>query len=120
VSSFDASEFIKDGMIDTVSYDPNKQDLTITWNTDGGKTQSTVIDLTHLIDVYTAGDGLTLNGNKFGVQIAQGTRYSDNKLKLIDAGLIVDITEDLESLSDELEVTMDSKIESAFTWEEVE
>lgn len=120
VSSFDASVFIKDGMIDTVSYDPNTQDLTITWNTDGGKTQSTVIDLTHLIDVYTAGNGLTLTGNKFEVKAASGSGYLDNKLTVSEAGLFVDITGDLEALSGELEETMDSKIESAFTWEEVE
>ena len=51
-------DFIKDGMIDTVSYDPDTKKLTITWNTSAGK-QDTIIDLSGLVDAYKTGNGLT-------------------------------------------------------------
>lgn len=51
-------DFIKDGMIDTVSYDPDTKKLTITWNTSAGK-QDTIIDLSGLVDIYKTGKGLT-------------------------------------------------------------
>lgn len=66
LSEIDASEFIKDGMIDTVVYDSENKKATITWNTAAGK-DATVIDLTGLVDTYAAGDGLTLTGNTFAV-----------------------------------------------------
>lgn len=66
LSEIDASEFIKDGMIDTVVYDPDTKIATITWNTAAGK-DATVIELDDLVDTYTAGDGLTLTGNTFAV-----------------------------------------------------
>lgn len=51
-------DFIKDGMIDTVSYNPDTKKLTITWNTSAGK-QDTIIDLSGLVDIYKTGKGLT-------------------------------------------------------------
>lgn len=57
-TSIDASDFIKDGMISSVSYDKDTHKLTITWNTSAGHAD-TVIDLSGLVDVYTAGNGLS-------------------------------------------------------------
>lgn len=51
ISSISADDFIKDGMLNNVSYSGNK--LTFTWNTDSGKTSATTIDLNNLVDVYT-------------------------------------------------------------------
>lgn len=112
VSEFDASDFVKDGMINSVSYDPATQDLTIKWNTDGGKTQDTVIDMSGLVDTYTAGSGLKVENNEFAVKLDTN---SNNKLTVSDNGLLVDISADIAAL----ESTMDSKIESAFSWEDV-
>lgn len=39
----------------------------------------------------------------------------NNRLTLSDSGLLVDISDDISSM----EATMDSKIESAFTWDEI-
>ena len=55
LSEFNSSDFVKDGMIDSVVFDPTTKKLTITWNTDAGK-ESTVIDLTSLTDVYTVAE----------------------------------------------------------------
>lgn len=52
---FDASAFIKDGMIDSVVHDASANTITITWNTDAGK-EATVINLGDLVDVYVGDD----------------------------------------------------------------
>lgn len=73
ISEIDASEFIKDGMLDTVELVKNPEGQTagtylkLTWNTDSGKGEPMFINVTDLIDVYTAGTGLNLNGKEFSV-----------------------------------------------------
>ena len=73
ISEIDASEFIKDGMLDNVELVKNPDGQTegtylkLTWNTDSGKSKPMFINVTDLIDVYTAGSGLTLNGKEFSV-----------------------------------------------------
>lgn len=62
---FDASVFIKDGMIQSVELEDNK--LIIIWNADSNKEKATEIDLKHLIDIYTAGTGISINGNEIAV-----------------------------------------------------
>lgn len=54
-TGFDASAFIKDGMIDSVVHDASANTITITWNTDAGK-EATVINLGDLVDVYVGDD----------------------------------------------------------------
>lgn len=67
---FDASDFIKDGMIKSVELvdadgegNPGKF-LKITWNTPELNDEDTItyVDLTTLIDVYTAGTGISVEG----------------------------------------------------------
>lgn len=73
ISEIDASEFIKDGMLDTVELVKNPEGQTagtylkLTWNTDSGKGEPMFINVTDLIDVYTAGAGLNLSGKEFSV-----------------------------------------------------
>lgn len=52
---FDASDFIKDGMLNDVVLDDSKNTLTFTWNIDGGE-KSTVISLDKFMDIYTSGN----------------------------------------------------------------
>lgn len=112
VSEFDASEFVKDGMIDSVSYNSSTKDMTITWNTAAGK-DATVINMTDLVDTYTAGSGLQVTSNEFSVKL---NTSSNNKLTVSENGLLVDISSDIAAL----ESTIDNKIEAAFTWVTVE
>ena len=69
VADIDATRFLKDGMISDVKLETEGENkyLVITFNTDAGKTEPIKLDVSSLIDVYTAGDGLTLTGGKFSV-----------------------------------------------------
>lgn len=54
ISKFDVSEFINDGMIDTVVYDEKTGDLVFTWNTDttaDNSTKTTTINLAKLFNI---------------------------------------------------------------------
>lgn len=111
ISEFDASSFVKDGMIDTVSYDTDTKEMTITWNTEAGK-QPVIIPMSGLVDTYTAGNGLTLTDSEFAVKVNEDT---NNKLTVTTNGLMVDITNDVNAINN----SVDSKIAQAFTWIEV-
>lgn len=59
VSTIDASDFIKDGMVKSVVFNENTKHLTITFNTDAGQ-DAIDVDLTKLVDTYKNGKGLAL------------------------------------------------------------
>lgn len=61
-TEIDASDFIKDGMIDTVALSEDGLNLVITWNIDAGK-EIVTIPLSGLVDVYTGVDGTTVTVN---------------------------------------------------------
>lgn len=71
LGSVDATPFIKDGMLADVSYNADTNTLTFQWNTEAGITEDTVV-LSDIIEPYTAGNGLELNGNEFKVKVAEG------------------------------------------------
>lgn len=50
ISKFDVSEFINDGMIESVDYNESTGDLVFNWNTDG-KHESTTINLAKLFNI---------------------------------------------------------------------
>jgi uncharacterized protein YlzI (FlbEa/FlbD family) len=60
ITEFDVSEFVKDGMLESVVANVEANTLTFTWNTDGEKTE-TVIPLNTIADIYTAGKGITIS-----------------------------------------------------------
>lgn len=82
ISSIDATEFIKDGMIQSVTLDgPNNEEtgtkyLVITWNTDAGK-DITRLDVSELFNPYTAGNGINLNSGEFSIKLKAGEQYID-------------------------------------------
>lgn len=98
VSSIDCKDFIKDGMLDgsalykataatgTVTINGKAYNLTgltaghsyivLVWNTDAAK-DAMAIDVTSLVDVYTAGEGLTLTDHKFAVDYTKVAKKSD-------------------------------------------
>lgn len=59
ISEIDASAFIKDGMIQSVTFDTQTKNVTITFNTDAGR-EAINVDLSTLVDTYKAGTGLSL------------------------------------------------------------
>lgn len=67
IAEVDATDFIKDGMVDNVGFDPETKILTITFNTISGK-EAITVDLTSLVDTYTAGNGIAIAGNVVSVK----------------------------------------------------
>ena len=67
VASADASKFVQDSFLNDVSYDAVTGKVSFVWTMGDGSTKTDEIDIAHLVDTYTAGTGLTLNGNEFGV-----------------------------------------------------
>lgn len=68
IAEIDATAFIKDGMVDNVQFDPASKNLTIIFNTVSGK-QDITVDLTSLVDTYTAGNGINIAGNVVSVKV---------------------------------------------------
>lgn len=66
IASIDATKFIKDGMVNGVSFNPEDKKLTITFNTDAG-TEDIEVDLSDLVDTYTAGNGINISGNSVSI-----------------------------------------------------
>jgi hypothetical protein len=111
VATLDATVFIKDGMLDSATYNPTTKKITLTWNTQAGK-DAMDVDLASLVDTYTAGAGLTVVENKFSVVLSQNT---NNKLTLAEDGLMVDISADIAAIN----TSIDNKINEAFAWIDV-
>ena len=56
VADFDATNFIKDGMLESVTVDNAANTITFTWNTSAGVTATTVA-LSDIADIYTGHEG---------------------------------------------------------------
>ena len=58
----------QDQFLESVSFDPETGILTFVFNTSEGQT-TTNIDISSLIDTYTAGNGLQVSNNQFSVKL---------------------------------------------------
>lgn len=67
IAEIDATDFIKDGMVDNVEFDPDSKVLIITFNTISGK-EDIPVDLSSLVDTYTAGNGIDITKNVVSVK----------------------------------------------------
>lgn len=67
IAEIDATDFIKDGMVNNVEFDPETRILTITFNTDSGK-EAITVDLSSLVDTYRAGKGIAIDNNVVSVK----------------------------------------------------
>lgn len=59
VASVNAAKFVKDGMLESAIYSTDTKKLTLTWNTDAGKS-ATEIDLNDLVNTYTGSEGIVV------------------------------------------------------------
>ena len=83
LGSVDATPFIKDGMLEDVSYNADNNTLTFRWNTDSGITEDTVV-LSDIIEPYTKGNGIEIDGNSIKIKLAED---SESFLTVSEAGL---------------------------------
>lgn len=103
IGSIDATAFIKDGMISNVTFNASTKKLTITFNTDAGKSNIDV-DMSALVDVYTAdNEGIKVTNNKFSIVLA-----TDGLLKKDANGLAIDKTALLNHLKSQVVISMAS------------
>lgn len=72
-TEIDATDFIKDGMVESARYDSASRKIIISFNTDAGKAPISV-DVGDLVHEYTAGTGLQLNGSEFSVDSTVATK----------------------------------------------
>lgn len=108
----DASDFIKDGMISTVTIDEN-DDLVITFNTDAGK-ENIVLPLDQLVDIYTGVEGARVkvtvsSDNKISADIVAGSiskNYLDEGVQasLAKADSALQSHQDISDLAKKTEV----------------
>lgn len=96
ISKFDVSEFINDGMIESVDYNESTGDLVFNWNTDG-KHESTTINLAKLFNI----EGIHSDNEKYitvGVETPGSHNPDEGKKKAYHITAVVDNT-DLKEFS---------------------
>lgn len=79
IATIDASDFIKDGMVNTVALSGNN--LVFTFNTDAGKENITV-DLSKFLDVYNQGNGISISGKIISVKPYNGIAVDSNGISV--------------------------------------
>ena len=129
ISTIDCKSFVKDGMLEgsalykataatgTVTINGKPYSLTdltanhtyivLIWNTDSSK-EAMSIDVTTLIDVYTAGEGLTLTNNQFSVdktKVAQKADLDKLESALVNGGVAINGYDILTKDEDTGEIT---------------
>ncbi len=112
ISRIDVAKFIKDGILEGVDLlDENgKKILRFTWNIDASNDASqkvTDIDVSELIDVYTAGKGLELIGSEFNIKLSENSDKNEGNefLSLASDGLkLSGVKEYVQGLIDEVKL----------------
>ena len=117
IATIDATDFIKDGMVQSVELEGNN--LVITFNTDAGA-EPISVDLSKFLDVYTAGNGITISGKSIAVKPYMGLVANSNGVAVninsgdkylgFSAGALV---------SKGIDAAIEAAITEAFSWHEV-
>lgn len=76
ISEFDASVFVQDSFLNDVTYDSNTGIVNFTWLMGDGSTKTDSIDIGHLVDTYTAGNGITVStDNVISAKVVENDKY---------------------------------------------
>lgn len=105
--SIDATSFLENGLIEGVSMKTEDEAtyLVITFKTTDG-TQDVEVDVTTLIDVYTAGNGIDITGNAISVKIDPD---SDEYLSVGENGLkLYGVKEAIDSINSNIDTINDT------------
>ena len=114
IGEVDCTDFIKDGMLKSATYNESTHILTLTFNTDSGVTQPITVDLSTLVDTYKAGDGLALVTTEvdhptFKINLDNSSYLTvtetDGKLHFDDIAIHSKITGDIQDKVDTLNAT---------------
>ena len=102
ISDIDTSDFVKDGMLDSVTFDTTTKTLKFVFNTDSGKSQIDV-PLGALVDIYTVSGGsetyMVISDYKVGLKVdVAGGLASYSALTALSAGTVA-VKNDLTQLS---------------------
>ena len=78
--AIDISDFVKDGMLSSVELEENPEGktgtyLVFTWNEASGKSEPMYVPVTDLIDVYVAGNGVSIDGKTIAAKVKAGDVY---------------------------------------------
>lgn len=138
IAAIDATDFLVDGMLDKVEYKTVERELeggkketvttdilVLTWNTDAGKTH-VEIDLGKYIDVYTAGNGISIADHVISVKttgiesgktanVSTGFDTNGNVVGYVDlseyqksADLVAFTKEDMDAIFEAAEADLDA------------
>mgnify|MGYP003294070241 CR=1 FL=1 len=81
VSTIDAKEFVKDGMLNKAELVENPEGqaegvyLVLTWNTESGLSEPMYVPVNDLIKAYHAGNGISIVDNNIAVVVKEGDPY---------------------------------------------
>lgn len=132
IATIPAKDFIKDGMLEEVELsvlsegpETNPQGLAdgtylhFTFNTDGGS-KEIYVNVTSLIDVYTAGNGLELSGKTFSVKRDASSEsfltVGANGIKLSGVQAAIDAVKSLETAAiDKIEASVGLAEDGSYT-----
>lgn len=104
ITSVNASKFVQDSFLDDVAYNAETGKVTFTWKMGDKSTKTDEIDIKHLVDTYTAGNGLTVENNEFAIDTAVvATVGALNEVKA---------TAEAAQTATEVEAAIDAKIEA--------
>ena len=122
IAGFDASEFIKDSVLDDVKVETkedNEKYIVFTWKTEGDETKTDEIKVSDFAKLYNAGTALELaaDGVTFNVKVAENANFlsvNDNNELIVD-DMTVDKTVLKEAITIEGGPLASDAVKGAFT-----
>lgn len=92
ISKVDASIFVQDSFLNDVTYDNTTGKVTFIWLMGDGSTKTDEIDISHLINTYTAGSGIKVIDNVISVdETLIATKQDINNLNIDDYAKTADV-----------------------------